>query len=133
VEDLTKIQTLITECLNKYDDIRLVFLFGSIATGHHTKTSDIDLAISFKTEPDCYYLDNIKNALSAFIKREIDIVVLNNASPIIKMQALRKGIPLIRKGGAYEEFFTRTVEEYADLKIVRKEIEDNILKGRLYA
>ena len=133
MEDLTKIQTLITECLNKYDDILLVFLFGSIATEHHTKTSDIDLAMLFQTEPDFYYLDDIKNALSAFIKREIDIVALNNASPIIKMQVLKKGIPLIRKGKVYEEFFTRTVKEYADLKIVRKEIEDNILKGRLYA
>lgn len=133
MEDLTKIQTLITEGLNKYDDIRLVFLFGSIATEYYTEASDIDLAILFQAEPDFYYLDNIKNALSGFIKREIDIVVLNNASPIIKMQALKKGIPLIKKGEVYEEFFSRTVEEYADLKIVRKEIEDNILKGRLYA
>ena len=133
MEDSKKIQTLITECLNKYDDIRLVFLFGSIAAGHHTEASDIDLAILFKTEPDFYYLDDIKNSLSVFIKREIDIVVLNDAPPIIKMQALKKGIPLIKKGEAYEEFFTRTVEEYADLKITRKEIEDNILKGRLYA
>ena len=133
MEDSKKIQTIVTDYLSKYADIRLVFLFGSIATGHHTETSDIDLAILFQTEPDFYFLDDIKNALSGFIKKEVDIVVLNDASPIIKMQALKKGIPLIRRDKVYEEFFTRTVEEYADLKIVRKEIEDNILKGRLYA
>ncbi|MCD6152459.1 MAG: nucleotidyltransferase domain-containing protein [Syntrophobacterales bacterium] len=133
MEDSKKIQTVITDHLKKNTDIRLAFLFGSIATGQHSEASDIDLAILFQTEPDFYFLENIKNALSGFIKREIDIVVLNDASPVIKMQALKKGIPLIRKGKAYEEFFTRTVEEYADLKITRKEIEDNILKGRLYA
>ena len=110
-----------------------MFLFGSTAAGQHSEASDVDLAISFKTEPDFYFLDDIKDALSGLTKREIDIVVLNNASPIIKMQALKKGIPLIRRGNAYEEFFTRTVVEYADLKIIRKEIEDNILKGRVYA
>ena len=110
-----------------------MFLFGSIAAGQHSETSDIDLAISFKTKPDFYFLDDIRNTLCGLIKREIDIVVLNNASPIIRMQALKKGIPLIRRDTAYEEFFTRTVEDYADLKIVRKEIEDSILKGRVYA
>ena len=133
MEDSKEIQTIITDYLSKYADIRLVFLFGSTAAGQHSEASDVDLAISFKTEPDFYFLDDIKDALSGLTKREIDIVVLNNASPIIKMQALKKGIPLIRRGNAYEEFFTRTVVEYADLKIIRKEIEDNILKGRVYA
>jgi hypothetical protein len=31
------------------------------------------------------------------------------------------------------EFFVRTINEYDDLKRVRKPIEDNILKGRIYA
>ena len=133
MDDSKNIQTVITDYLSRYADIRLAFLFGSIAAGHHSEASDIDLAILFQTEPDFYFLDNIKNALSGFIKREIDIVVLNDASPIIKMQVLKKGIPLIRRYKAYEEFFTCTVNEYADLKITRKEIEDKILNGRLYA
>lgn len=133
MQNLTTIQNILTDHFSKYDDIRLVFLFGSTASKHHSKESDIDIAILFQTEPDFYYLDDVKDSLSRFIKRQIDIVILNNASPIIKMQILKNGIPLIRRGSAYEEFFTRTVVEYADLKIVRKEIEDNILKGRQYA
>ena len=127
------IQKILTDHLSTYDDIRLVFLFGSFAAGLHSEASDIDLAILFQIEPDFYFLDEIKNTLSGFIKKEIDIVTLNNASPIIKMQVLKNGIPLIRRGHAYEEFFTRSVAEYADLKMVRREIEDNLLKGRLYA
>ena len=133
MQNLTTIQNILTDHLSKYDEIQLVFLFGSTASEHHSKESDIDIAILFQIEPDFYYLDDIKDSLSKLIKKQIDIVILNNASPIIKMQILKNGIPLIRRGSSYEEFFTRTVVEYADLKIVRKEIEDNILKGRQYA
>ena len=110
-------QTIVTNYFSKNDNIQLVFLFGSIVAGHHSETSDIDLAILFQAEPDFYRLDDIKNALFRLVKREIDIVILNDASPIIKMQVLKNGIPLIRKGGAYEEFFTRTVEELSLIHI----------------
>ena len=101
-----KIQTIITNYFSKNNKIQLAFLFGSTVTGHHSEISDIDLAILFQTEPDFYHLDDIKNALFRLVKREIDIVILNDASPIIKMQVLKNGIPLIRKGGTYEDFFT---------------------------
>jgi hypothetical protein len=39
----------------------------------------------------------------------------------------------MRERRAYNEFFVTTVKEYDDLKRNRKEIEDNILKGRVYA
>jgi uncharacterized protein len=64
----------------------------------------------------------------------VDIVVLNSASPVIKMQVLKKGALLISKDRkVYHEFIVRTVNEYDDLKRTRKEIENNILKGRIYA
>jgi hypothetical protein len=64
----------------------------------------------------------------------VDVVVLNNASPVIRMQVLRKGLLLINKDRrAYHEFFVNTVNEYDDLKRTRKEVEDNILRGRIYA
>jgi hypothetical protein len=33
----------------------------------------------------------------------------------------------------YNEFFVNTVKEYYDLKQNRKQIEKNILRGRIYA
>ncbi len=38
-----------------------------------------------------------------------------------------------RCGGAYEEFFAATVNEYDDLKYNRREIEENLLRRRHYA
>ena len=64
----------------------------------------------------------------------MDIAVLNNSSPIIRMQVLRNGILLKKKSLAvYCDFVTQTVKEYDVLKRKRKEAEDKILRGRIYA
>jgi uncharacterized protein len=67
------------------------------------------------------------------LSRETDIVVLITASPIIRMQVLRKGkILLKRDRRAYSRFFVRTVKEYDDLKRVRAVIEKIIMHGSIY-
>jgi len=123
----------IQECLSRFPDIRLAFLFGSFAGGYASATSDIDVAILFEKKPDYYLLETIKDTLSKHIQREIDLLVLNDASPVIKMQVLKKGHLLIKSAPYYENFFTRTIEDYEDLKMVRKEIENQILRGKIYA
>ncbi len=115
-------------------DVHLIFIFGSSVKGNLTEESDVDVAILFKHFPDLSEINQIRDELSNLIKREVDVVVLNNSSPIIRMQVLKNGVLLINKNKAiYNDFFVRTVKEYDDLKRVRKEIENDILKGRIYA
>jgi len=66
------------------------------------------------------------------IARRLNIEI-NRAGPVIRMQALKTGILLVSEKGAYEEFFTATVNEYDDLKYNRREIEENLLRRRHYA
>lgn len=63
----------------------------------------------------------------------MDLVLLNLAGPVIRMQALKTGKVLYTKKGAYEEFFTRTLNEYTDLKFFRKEAEEKIMGRKIYA
>ena len=117
----------------KQENFLLVFLFGSIARGFSTDESDVDIAIMFERVPDLFELNDLKDQLSRCAGKEVDLITLNTASPIIKMQVLRYGL-VIKKGERdYNEFFVSTVREYSDLKYVRKEIEANLSKGRLYA
>ncbi|HHN64179.1 MAG TPA: hypothetical protein ENK09_02310 [Nitrospirae bacterium] len=120
--------------LNSRDDVLLAFVFGSFIEDRQTEESDIDIAILFKQRPDFSTLTEIIDTLSGIAKREADIVVLNDSSPIIRMQVLKKG-RLIKKinDSVYNDFFTRTIKEYDDLKRIRKEQEKNILRGRIYA
>ena len=111
----------------------LVFLFGSFAGGFGTDESDVDVAIMFKKVPDFYELSDLQEQLSRCAGKEVDILILNTASPIIKMQVLRYGLLVMRDKRAYNDFFVSTLKEYYDLKYLRKEIEENLLKGRIYA
>jgi predicted nucleotidyltransferase len=124
----------IEKSLSVHSDIVLVFLFGSFVKGDITSFSDLDIAILFTGTTDFYRINNLREDISEMLGVEVDIVVLNNASPVIKMQVLKKGTLLINKAQrAYNEFFVSTVKEYDDLKRTRKEIEEKILKGRIYA
>ena len=127
------LQKNLEEFALKQENFLLVFLFGSIARGFSTDESDVDIAIMFERVPDLFELNDFRDQLSRCAGKEVDLITLNTASPIIKMQVLRYGL-LIKKGERdYNEFFVSTVREYSDLKYVRKEIEANLSKGRLYA
>jgi predicted nucleotidyltransferase len=117
----------------KQGNFLLVFLFGSIARGFSTDESDVDIAIMFERVPDLFELNDLRDQLSRCAGKEVDLITLNTASPIIKMQVLRYGLLIKKDERDYNEFFVSTVREYSDLKYVRKEIEANLSKGRLYA
>jgi len=123
----------IREFLDKRGEVSLAFIFGSFAEGRLNTESDVDIALLFRVEPDISTLTDIMNGISVIVKRDIDIVVLNNASPIIRMQVLRKG-RLLKKVDEriYCDFYLRTVKEYDDIKIIRRAQEENILKGKIY-
>ncbi len=123
----------IEEFISKIDEVLLAFIFGSFIENRLTDESDADFAILFSSMPSFESLNKIKSGITEITDRDTDIVILNFASPIIKMQVLKRG-RLIKKvnDSVYNEFFLRTIKEYDDLKIVRRSQEQNILNGRIY-
>jgi predicted nucleotidyltransferase len=131
MEDITAV---LKDYFKDKDEVILVFIFGSAVNDRLTKQSDIDIAVLFRQLPNFKEMLCLKNDLSELIKRETDIVILNNSSPIIRMQVLKNGVMVVNKDSAiYNDFFVRTIKEYDDLKRVRKESEDKILRGKIYA
>ena len=117
----------------KEENIRLAFLIGSFATGKSRPDSDVDVAVLFGRVPDYMDVLGLRDRLSVLMEREADLVVLNDAGPVIRMQVLKTGIRLRAEQGAYEEFFVRTVNEYDDLKQIRAPIEEAVLRKKIYA
>jgi predicted nucleotidyltransferase len=114
--------------------ILLAFLFGSFASNCSRPSSDVDIGILFETVPDIYVINGLTEELSSILPREADLVVLNHASPVLKMQILKNGILIYSSNKKYfHQFFADTVNQYDDLKRIRKNCEENILKGRIYA
>lgn len=121
--------------LQSHPEIEAAILFGSEASQSADRESDIDIALlyDFGKEPKGLDLLQFKEDLSVLMERKVDIVILNTASPIIAMQAVKNGIPLyIHDARAYSDFEIRLITDYADLKRLREPFEKNILKRKLH-
>ena len=81
------------EYFERREDVSMAFLFGSFFRGVEGQKSDIDVALYFKDEKDKM---NVWCDLERLLKKEVDVIVLNNAFPIIAWEAIR-GIPLVIK------------------------------------
>lgn len=114
-------------------EARLVFLMGSYAKGTARAESDVDVAVLFGAPPGVDRVMDLKGRLEDLLRRDVDIVVLDDAGPVVGMQALKTGIVLYGEGNAYNAFFAKTVSMYDDLKIIRREIEESVLRRRMYA
>lgn len=131
---LINISTRLEKFFRDKENICLALLFGSYAAERVTVESDVDIAVLFQTPPDFYGVQAVKDELEVLLKRDVDIAVLNTASPILKMQVLKNGVLIFDKGNHYFSRYTiDTVNQYSDLKMIRKKAEGNILKGRIYA
>jgi uncharacterized protein len=120
--------------LSERQEILLAFLYGSFVSKRMRPSSDVDIGILFNSVPEMDAINEVTEELSSILQREIDLAVLNHASPVLKMQILKKGILLYARDKKHlYRFFVDTVNQYDDLKQIRKTCEENILRGRIYA
>lgn len=121
--------------LQKEKEICGAILFGSEAQGSANQESDIDVALLYNSgkQPSGWDLMQFKQKLSDLMHQDVDIVVLNDASPIIAMQAIKNGAPLfIRDQKKYQQYEVKLITDYADVKKMREPFEKNILKRKLH-
>jgi predicted nucleotidyltransferase len=118
----------------KKQEVFHAFLFGSFAGVHPPPSSDVDIGVLYRAVPNLHMIHDLAETLSSFLRKEIDLVVLNDASPVLKMQVLKRGLLLYaRNKKQLHQFFVETVNQYDDLKRIRKNCEDSILRRRIYA
>jgi predicted nucleotidyltransferase len=106
------------------------YLFGSAAQNRLAAESDVDIGLLFETSPDSLRMLELQEDLTTVLKRQSDLVSLNQASPILAMQVLKHGeLVFERSERAVREFQVRTLFAYFDLKQVRKPIEEALLSS----
>lgn len=120
--------------LKKQTDLLLAYQFGSSLSGDLHEESDIDFAILFDKKPSYQRVLELTEKLTDILNKEVDLSILNEASPIFCMQVISKGINIYcRDTKARSYFVIRTVNEYDDLSYFRRFQQKNILKGRIFA
>lgn len=105
-------------------------VFGSCGTDRFRPESDIDLAVRFpRPLPQAEFFDLLYR-LSELARRKVDLIDLGAADPIIAMQVLRHGQPLlVRDRAAFETFRMTTPSRYFDWKISRRPVEERLWAG----
>lgn len=114
-------------------DPAALLMFGSRASGRARTASDHDLAVLVgrREKPDWQLLRRLQLDLEDRLGSDVDLVVLDDSSPILAREVLRDGRLLDnRDPQALEDFLVRTLTDYEDLKITRAPIERRLLGGK---
>lgn len=110
---------------------RFAYVFGSVLTAAFGDESDLDVAVDTgKPLTPGERLDLVE-ALTAAVGRDVDLVDLRAADPVIKMQVLRCGRPLlVNDQNAQYAFAMTALSEYLDLKLDRAPVEAMVARSR---
>ena len=108
----------------------VIFLFGSVLSDSFREDSDIDIGVYF--ESTRYDKNSVCDTIIDFFRTErIDIAFLNEASPLLLYQVVKKGKPVAyRNYTMLVEFRLRCLKQYWETKKFRK-MKEYLLKKSL--
>ena len=125
----------IAACISAHEDIVTAFIYGSFAKGQARPESDMDVAILLSAGVQWALKArlNMISQLEEIAGRDVQLLVLNTADPIIKHQVFKYGQLILQKNkNFYQAFWVKSLNEYFDLKQVRKPIEQSLGAKRIY-
>lgn len=101
-----------------------LWLYGSEAQGTAKPGSDVDLAGLFRRRTEPLEVFDTRTDLEEILHREVDLVDLDQTSPVLGMQVLKHGRLLIdRNPNRRHDAYGRLLGLYEDVKLVRREVE----------
>ncbi len=132
--DLRIVATIKELLASKTDpSLAAVYLFGSAAVGKTGPLSDIDIAILLVDDfPDRDYLNKqleLQATLCRGLRTDgVDVVILNQASPLLAHRILSRGRLLFsRSERERQAFFVKTIREYLDTEPLRREGRNHLM------
>jgi hypothetical protein len=94
--DLETRLPLASDYLRSHPKVVFAYLFGGLARGEPRPLSDVDIAVYLSDSADAAYvkINILGNLIEILGTDEIDLVVLNSASPSLTMNVLRDKLVL---------------------------------------
>lgn len=121
VFDSSDVARAVARCASRRREVAAAYVFGSVATGRTRKESDVDVAILLArplpaSRALSYRLKLMADLGSALHRPDVDLVLLNDASPLLAHRVLSKGrLVFERSRSARVRFQVRTASRYADV------------------
>ncbi len=119
----------LAKALGEESDVLFAYLFGSQARKDALPTSDIDVAV-YLIDGDFFNrkLELIEK-LSRLMKKEVDITILNEASPLLKFVVISEGKVIYSIDDSKRiDFDLQTTNEYIDFKPYMEMYNKSLLK-----
>ena len=119
--DSSGVGRAVARCASKRREVLAAYVFGSVASGRTRRDSDVDVAVLLARRLPSnrslqYRLKLMTDLGSALRRSDVDVVVLNDASPLLAHRILSKGkLVFERSASARVRFQVRTASRYADL------------------
>jgi len=114
----------------------LAYLFGSQAEGKAGPLSDVDIAVLLgpQVPRDRWFdtqLDLIGELTSLFHRNDVDVVILNQATPVLAYEVVRSGQVLYEaEPGTRVDYEVAALRRYADTEPLRQ-LQDRRLLERV--
>ena len=121
VQDFSSVRRAVARCLSARREIQAAYIFGSVAAGRARPDSDVDIAVLVdrRVRPTLmlkYRLKLIADLGSALRRSDVEVVILNQASPLLAHRVLSQGTLVFeRSASARVRFQVRTASRYFDL------------------
>jgi predicted nucleotidyltransferase len=111
---------VIARAVSKHREVEAAYLFGSTATGRSRRDSDVDVAVLLsegRSDGSLTLRLTLMAALGSALGRDdVEVVVLNDAPPLLAHRVLSKGrLVFERSPSARVRFQVRTAGRYLDL------------------
>lgn len=103
------------QVLEQAAEVRLAVVFGSAARGVANAQSDIDIGISLAAEADAGSLSRLRVELERAAGRAVDLVVLDEAPPLLRFEIARAGTVLVQRDPhGWADFRARALIDWWD-------------------
>ena len=110
--------------------VRLVVLFGSQADGRARPDSDVDVAVQLTPNGRWDHAFRVAGLVEELVRREVDVVVLNEAGATLLLNVAADGIPLFEaRVGDWRRFWHAAYRMYEEAEPVRA-MQNAILQRR---
>ena len=99
----------LTSAIEAYPEVLSGYLFGSTATGHARKDSDVDIAVrlvpGLSAEKHFQLRLELIDRIEKLVELTVDVVLMNDAGLIMLNQIFSHGMPVFIRGTEDEESF----------------------------